>query len=148
MQQDEGVEAAAQEEAPTPSESTTDEKQVNFIANEEKLAAEATQQATPAVAEPPMASNALMPQSSLTNKELNTLQSSTEASTESQASASASAAAEAKVEASAEAKASSSDMNVEDCFKYFNPITANDYDKTVREWSDAIFTLADQNFRQ
>lgn len=152
VQQDEGVETAAQEETPTPSESTTDEKQVNFIADEEKLASEATQHAAPAVAEPPMGSNALMPQPALANKELNTIQASTAASAESQASASASAAAESKVEASTEAKsgaeASSSDMNVEDCFKYFNPVTANDYDKTVREWSDAIITLANQNFRQ
>merc|ERR1712226_1537273 len=34
------------------------------------------------------------------------------------------------------------EMSADQCFRYFNPETDTDYDNTVREWSDAILTLA------
>eukprot|EP00298_Acanthocystis_sp_HF-20_P023869 c33737_g1_i1.p1 GENE.c33737_g1_i1~~c33737_g1_i1.p1 ORF type:complete len:394 (+),score=166.87 c33737_g1_i1:72-1253(+) len=36
----------------------------------------------------------------------------------------------------------SSDLSKNECFAFFNPINKNDYEQTVSDWSDALFSLA------
>merc|ERR1711998_22100 len=103
-----------EDEKSNPEVDPQNQKQAEFLAKEQQLAAEEIAKPEVAVQEPPM-NNALMPQPALT-KEIKL----------------------AEVATTTEVQ----DMSANSCFLYFNPPTVAKYDKTVKEWADAILVYA------